>query len=203
MLGVTVREGLYGNSWRSVTLLPPTFSISKFTHFLHFGIFFPGFFTLSIHSPVLSQAAIARKFTTIGYCQSRGFQKVAVKLKMYFYISLAECSFDTTALDKDTPHFTISSHFSQMHKCSVFCVFHRINCFNALSTQCPFGGYKMSGNGRELWVWLGCLPTEYTQINHSITNTDFLFWEPTFQNCLTSHKSLSNRILQYLCSKGF
>uniref|UniRef100_A0A3Q2CHE8 aldehyde dehydrogenase (NAD(+)) n=2 Tax=Cyprinodon variegatus TaxID=28743 RepID=A0A3Q2CHE8_CYPVA len=25
-----------------------------------------------------------------------------------------------------------------------------INCFNALSTQCPFGGYKMSGNGREL-----------------------------------------------------
>ncbi|KAF0043219.1 hypothetical protein F2P81_004556 [Scophthalmus maximus] len=24
-----------------------------------------------------------------------------------------------------------------------------INCFNALSTQCPFGGYKMSGNGRE------------------------------------------------------
>lgn len=25
-----------------------------------------------------------------------------------------------------------------------------INCFNALSTQCPFGGFKMSGNGREL-----------------------------------------------------
>uniref|UniRef100_A0A6Q2Y4G7 Aldehyde dehydrogenase domain-containing protein n=1 Tax=Esox lucius TaxID=8010 RepID=A0A6Q2Y4G7_ESOLU len=25
-----------------------------------------------------------------------------------------------------------------------------INCFNALGTQCPFGGYKMSGNGREL-----------------------------------------------------
>ncbi|XP_024151954.1 retinal dehydrogenase 2 [Oryzias melastigma] len=25
-----------------------------------------------------------------------------------------------------------------------------VNCFNALSTQCPFGGYKMSGNGREL-----------------------------------------------------
>uniref|UniRef100_A0A7N6BD22 Aldehyde dehydrogenase domain-containing protein n=1 Tax=Anabas testudineus TaxID=64144 RepID=A0A7N6BD22_ANATE len=25
-----------------------------------------------------------------------------------------------------------------------------INCFNALSTQCPFGGYKMSGNGREM-----------------------------------------------------
>ncbi|KAL6461437.1 hypothetical protein MHYP_G00295810 [Metynnis hypsauchen] len=25
-----------------------------------------------------------------------------------------------------------------------------INCFNALSCQCPFGGFKMSGNGREL-----------------------------------------------------
>ncbi|KAJ8391604.1 hypothetical protein AAFF_G00087450 [Aldrovandia affinis] len=25
-----------------------------------------------------------------------------------------------------------------------------INCFNALSSQCPFGGFKMSGNGREL-----------------------------------------------------
>uniref|UniRef100_A0A7N8YNZ8 Aldehyde dehydrogenase 1 family, member A2 n=1 Tax=Mastacembelus armatus TaxID=205130 RepID=A0A7N8YNZ8_9TELE len=25
-----------------------------------------------------------------------------------------------------------------------------INCFNALGTQCPFGGYKMSGNGREM-----------------------------------------------------
>ncbi|PWA17308.1 hypothetical protein CCH79_00010420 [Gambusia affinis] len=27
-----------------------------------------------------------------------------------------------------------------------------INCFNALSTQCPFGGYKMSGNGREFMM---------------------------------------------------
>ncbi|KAG5264149.1 hypothetical protein AALO_G00272690 [Alosa alosa] len=26
----------------------------------------------------------------------------------------------------------------------------RINCYNALSCQCPFGGFKMSGNGREL-----------------------------------------------------
>ncbi|XP_029948229.1 retinal dehydrogenase 2 [Salarias fasciatus] len=25
-----------------------------------------------------------------------------------------------------------------------------INCYNAMSSQCPFGGYKMSGNGREL-----------------------------------------------------
>ncbi|XP_076149230.1 retinal dehydrogenase 2 [Alosa pseudoharengus] len=25
-----------------------------------------------------------------------------------------------------------------------------INCYNALSCQCPFGGFKMSGNGREL-----------------------------------------------------
>lgn len=26
----------------------------------------------------------------------------------------------------------------------------RINCYNALHAQTPFGGYKMSGNGREL-----------------------------------------------------
>ncbi|XP_018595102.2 retinal dehydrogenase 2 [Scleropages formosus] len=25
-----------------------------------------------------------------------------------------------------------------------------INCYNALSSQCPFGGFKMSGNGREM-----------------------------------------------------
>uniref|UniRef100_A0A8C1TWH9 Aldehyde dehydrogenase 1 family, member A2 n=1 Tax=Cyprinus carpio TaxID=7962 RepID=A0A8C1TWH9_CYPCA len=28
--------------------------------------------------------------------------------------------------------------------------FKSINCYNALSCQCPFGGFKMSGNGREL-----------------------------------------------------
>lgn len=32
----------------------------------------------------------------------------------------------------------------------LLCLFFRINCFNALSCQCPFGGFKMSGNGREL-----------------------------------------------------
>lgn len=32
----------------------------------------------------------------------------------------------------------------------------------------------MSGNGREMWVWFGRLPAEYTQINHNITNTDFV-----------------------------
>lgn len=84
----------------------------------------------------------------------------------------------------------------------MFCVFSRINCFNALSTQCPFGGYKMSGNGRELWVLLGCLPSQYTQISHSITSTDFVFWKPTFPNCLTWHKSLSKRILQYFWSQS-
>lgn len=26
----------------------------------------------------------------------------------------------------------------------------RVNCYNAMSAQCPFGGFKMSGNGREL-----------------------------------------------------
>ncbi|XP_064849416.1 retinal dehydrogenase 2-like [Oncorhynchus masou masou] len=36
-----------------------------------------------------------------------------------------------------------------------------INCFNALSTQCPFGGYKMSGNGRELG---DCGLKEYSEV---------------------------------------
>lgn len=36
------------------------------------------------------------------------------------------------------------------HFCSGYYYFFRINCFNALSCQCPFGGFKMSGNGREL-----------------------------------------------------
>ncbi|KAM6981237.1 retinal dehydrogenase 2 [Aplochiton taeniatus] len=36
-----------------------------------------------------------------------------------------------------------------------------INCFNALSTQCPFGGYKMSGNGRELGE---CGLKEYSEL---------------------------------------
>uniref|UniRef100_A0A8C5CBV5 Aldehyde dehydrogenase 1 family, member A2 n=1 Tax=Gadus morhua TaxID=8049 RepID=A0A8C5CBV5_GADMO len=36
-----------------------------------------------------------------------------------------------------------------------------INCYNALSTQCPFGGYKMSGNGRELGE---CGLKEYSEV---------------------------------------
>uniref|UniRef100_A0A8C7LJM2 Aldehyde dehydrogenase 1 family, member A2 n=1 Tax=Oncorhynchus kisutch TaxID=8019 RepID=A0A8C7LJM2_ONCKI len=36
-----------------------------------------------------------------------------------------------------------------------------INCFNALSMQCPFGGYKMSGNGRELG---DCGLKEYSEV---------------------------------------
>lgn len=59
------------------------------------------------------------------------------------------------------PFYNNKLHESNAQEWSMFCVFPRINCFNALSTQCPFGGYKMSGNGRELWVWLGCVPTEY------------------------------------------
>lgn len=27
---------------------------------------------------------------------------------------------------------------------------YRINCYNALNAQSPFGGFKMSGNGREM-----------------------------------------------------
>lgn len=26
----------------------------------------------------------------------------------------------------------------------------RVNCYNALNAQSPFGGFKMSGNGREM-----------------------------------------------------
>lgn len=29
---------------------------------------------------------------------------------------------------------------------------YRVNCYDALSAQAPFGGYKMSGVGRELLV---------------------------------------------------
>uniref|UniRef100_A0A4W4GP74 Aldehyde dehydrogenase domain-containing protein n=1 Tax=Electrophorus electricus TaxID=8005 RepID=A0A4W4GP74_ELEEL len=36
-----------------------------------------------------------------------------------------------------------------------------INCFNALSCQCPFGGFKMSGNGRELGEYS---LREYTEV---------------------------------------
>jgi hypothetical protein len=35
------------------------------------------------------------------------------------------------------PYSTMSSSF-------------RINCYNALNAQSPFGGFKMSGNGREM-----------------------------------------------------
>lgn len=83
---------------------------------------------------------------------------------------------------------------------SMLCVFHRINCFNALSTQCPFGGYKMSGNGREMWVRLGRLPAEYTQISCNTSIADLVFWKPTFQKSLTWCKSLSKR--KYSCSKS-
>ncbi|XP_012685831.2 retinal dehydrogenase 1 isoform X2 [Clupea harengus] len=36
-----------------------------------------------------------------------------------------------------------------------------VNCYNAMSTQCPFGGFKMSGNGRELGEYS---LQEYTEI---------------------------------------
>ena len=28
-------------------------------------------------------------------------------------------------------------------------IFHRVNCHNIYDAKAPFGGYKMSGNGRE------------------------------------------------------
>ncbi|KAI3372385.1 hypothetical protein L3Q82_022887, partial [Scortum barcoo] len=36
-----------------------------------------------------------------------------------------------------------------------------VNCYNAMSSQCPFGGFKMSGNGRELSEYA---LQEYTEI---------------------------------------
>ncbi|XP_041643328.1 retinal dehydrogenase 1-like [Cheilinus undulatus] len=36
-----------------------------------------------------------------------------------------------------------------------------VNCYNAMSAQCPFGGYKMSGNGRELGEYA---LQEYTEV---------------------------------------
>uniref|UniRef100_A0AAX7UIC0 Aldehyde dehydrogenase domain-containing protein n=1 Tax=Astatotilapia calliptera TaxID=8154 RepID=A0AAX7UIC0_ASTCA len=36
-----------------------------------------------------------------------------------------------------------------------------VNCYNAMSIQCPFGGFKMSGNGRELGEYA---LQEYTEI---------------------------------------
>uniref|UniRef100_A0A8C4GJL6 Aldehyde dehydrogenase 1 family member A1 n=1 Tax=Dicentrarchus labrax TaxID=13489 RepID=A0A8C4GJL6_DICLA len=36
-----------------------------------------------------------------------------------------------------------------------------VNCYNAMSVQCPFGGFKMSGNGRELGEYA---LQEYTEV---------------------------------------
>uniref|UniRef100_A0A8D3BZY1 aldehyde dehydrogenase (NAD(+)) n=1 Tax=Scophthalmus maximus TaxID=52904 RepID=A0A8D3BZY1_SCOMX len=36
-----------------------------------------------------------------------------------------------------------------------------VNCYNAMSAQCPFGGFKMSGNGRELGEYA---LQEYTEV---------------------------------------
>uniref|UniRef100_A0AAQ5ZJ78 Aldehyde dehydrogenase domain-containing protein n=1 Tax=Amphiprion ocellaris TaxID=80972 RepID=A0AAQ5ZJ78_AMPOC len=36
-----------------------------------------------------------------------------------------------------------------------------VNCYNAMSAQCPFGGFKMSGNGRELGKYA---LQEYTEV---------------------------------------
>ncbi|XP_070761100.1 aldehyde dehydrogenase 1A1-like isoform X1 [Enoplosus armatus] len=36
-----------------------------------------------------------------------------------------------------------------------------VNCYNAMSAQCPFGGFKMSGNGRELGEYA---LREYTEV---------------------------------------
>lgn len=67
----------------------------------------------------------------------------------------------------------------------------RVNCYNAMSTQCPFGGFKMSGNGRELWVipsyvmtdtqgcWLGLL-VEIQGFFFSVIKKKSVFMSDTF-----------------------
>jgi len=34
--------------------------------------------------------------------------------------------------------------------CVCVCVLCRVNCYDVFASQAPFGGYKASGNGREL-----------------------------------------------------
>lgn len=39
---------------------------------------------------------------------------------------------------------------NRTHANSMFFYSFRINCYNALNAQSPFGGFMMSGNGREM-----------------------------------------------------
>jgi len=38
----------------------------------------------------------------------------------------------------------------------------RVNCYNTLTPQTPFGGYKESGIGREMWVELWNMSLVYS-----------------------------------------
>lgn len=45
-----------------------------------------------------------------------------------------------------------------------------VNCYNALHAQTPFGGYKMSGNGRELGEYALAEYTEVKAITIKLNN---------------------------------
>ena len=45
---------------------------------------------------------------------------------------------------------------------SNWCDFSRVNCFNTITPQTPFGGYKESGIGREMWVELWNMSVVYS-----------------------------------------
>lgn len=88
-------------------------------------------------------------FNTVGY----------KKVIIYGLFTLLKCSSIITSLKRTllkecfkwiyAARFCISKVFELV---LLFPLYHRVNCYNAMSTQCPFGGFKMSGNGRELWV---------------------------------------------------
>ncbi|XP_045567458.1 aldehyde dehydrogenase family 1 member A3-like [Salmo salar] len=46
-----------------------------------------------------------------------------------------------------------------------------VNCYNALHAQAPFGGYKMSGNGRELGEYALAEYSEVKAVTIKLTET--------------------------------